>query len=71
MFSRLIFIIQLKLDACLIFLGQYTIYIVYNILYWFMWCALIIFQLTNRGHRGRDHMVVGFTTTCAINAYHH
>ena len=19
----------------------------------------------------RDHMVVGFTTTCAINAYHH
>jgi len=25
----------------------------------------------NRGHRGRDHMVVGFTTTCAISAYHH
>jgi len=21
--------------------------------------------------RGRDHMVVGFTTTCAISAYHH
>jgi len=23
------------------------------------------------GHRGRDRMVVGFTTTCAISAYHH
>ena len=22
-----------------------------------------------RGRRGRDHMVVGFTTTCTINAY--
>jgi hypothetical protein len=22
-----------------------------------------------RGHRGRDRMVVGFTTTCAISAY--
>ena len=25
----------------------------------------------NLGHRGRDHMVVGFNTTCAISAYHH
>jgi len=23
------------------------------------------------GHRGRDRMVVGFTTTYAISAYHH
>jgi len=23
------------------------------------------------GRRGRDRMVVGFTTTCAIRAYHH
>jgi len=23
------------------------------------------------GSRGRDRMVVGFTTTCAISAYHH
>ena len=23
------------------------------------------------GRHGRDHMVVGFTTTCAISAYHH
>jgi hypothetical protein len=25
----------------------------------------------SRGRRGRDRMVVGFTTTCAIGAYHH
>ena len=24
-----------------------------------------------RGHRGRDRIVVGFTTTHAISAYHH
>ena len=24
-----------------------------------------------RGSRGHDHMVIGFTTTCAINAHHH
>ena len=24
-----------------------------------------------RGRRGSDRMVVGFTTTCAISAYHH
>jgi len=24
-----------------------------------------------RGLRGRDRMIVGFTTTCAIGAYHH
>jgi hypothetical protein len=23
------------------------------------------------GRRGRDRMVVGFTTTCAISAHHH
>jgi hypothetical protein len=23
------------------------------------------------GRRGRDRMVVGFTTTCAISDYHH
>ena len=25
----------------------------------------------DRGHRGHDRMVVGFTTTYAISAYHH
>jgi hypothetical protein len=25
----------------------------------------------NRGRHGRDRMVVGFTTICAISAYHH
>ena len=25
----------------------------------------------SRGRRGHDGMVIGFTTTCAISAYHH
>jgi len=29
------------------------------------------FFLTCRGRRDRDRMVVGFTTTYAISAYHH
>jgi hypothetical protein len=27
--------------------------------------------LYKRGRRGRDRMVVGYTTTCASSAYHH
>ena len=32
-----------------------------------------ILNIQCRGRHGRDHMVhlVGFTTTCAISAYHH
>ena len=28
-------------------------------------------EFINRGRRGRDHMVVGFTATYAISAYDH
>jgi len=28
-------------------------------------------NIQTRGSRGRDCMVVGCTTTCAISAYHH
>jgi len=41
-------------------------------------CDMLIFNLYQSlmtigfmGHRGRDRVVVGFTTTCAISAYHH
>ena len=34
---------------------------------WWWWNEFIL----NLFRRGRDHMVVGFTTTCAISAYHH
>jgi len=27
--------------------------------------------IKGRGCHGHDYMVVGFTTTCAISAYHH
>ena len=36
----------------------------------FFFVAYLISKLP-WGHRGCDHMVVGFTTTCAISAYHH
>jgi hypothetical protein len=29
------------------------------------------YQIIESGRRGRYHMVVVFTTTCAISAYHH
>jgi len=28
-------------------------------------------MIWKRGRRGRDRIVVGFTTTCATSAYHH
>ena len=31
----------------------------------------ILLLLEDGGSRGRNRMVVGFTTTCAISAYHH
>jgi len=34
---------------------------------------LVVYKLSifYRGRRGRDRMVVGYTTTCAIGTYHH
>jgi hypothetical protein len=43
----------------------------------FLYCLFIyVLSLVNQlllsgGRRGRYHMVVGFTTTCVISAYHH
>jgi hypothetical protein len=43
----------------------------------FFYCLFIsVLSFVNQlllcgGHRGRDHMVVGFTTTCVLSAYHH
>jgi hypothetical protein len=31
---------------------------------------LMMSYISARGSHGCDHMVVGFTTTCAISAYH-
>jgi hypothetical protein len=33
--------------------------------------CIIIITSSFGGRHGRDRMVVGFTTTCAISAYHH
>ena len=32
-------------------------------------CGYVL--LHSRGRRGRDRIVVGFTTSCVISAYHH
>ena len=41
----------------------------------FLWCNVIkpksTVELGGGGRRGVDRMVVGFTTTSAISAYHH
>jgi hypothetical protein len=43
----------------------------------FFYCSFIsVLSFVNQlllcgGCRGRDHMVVGFTTTCVLSAYHH
>jgi hypothetical protein len=42
-----------------------------------LWMFYILYSVSSHGrhldggHRGRDSMVVGFTTTYAISVYHH
>jgi hypothetical protein len=46
----------------------------FQMVWWFMvfYPLSTIFQLiVTRSRRGRDCVVVGFTTSCAITAYHH
>ena len=38
---------------------------------WFVYFSLLIVYVIKWGRHGRDRMIVGFTTTCAIRAYHH
>ena len=40
---------------------------------WYFLCSFfyLLFQYFCRGRRGCDRLVVGFTTICAISAYHH
>ena len=33
--------------------------------------SIVVHKTRERGHRGSDRMVVEFTTTYAISAYHH
>ena len=42
-----------------------------NILFAFLIPEATDIYYGTRGRRGRDRMVVGFTTTCTISAYHH
>ena len=44
---------------------------IYLFCYGFLDGAVFLYRYNTRGRRGRDRMIVGFTTTCAISAYHH
>jgi hypothetical protein len=44
---------------------------VYKILGLKLFCYTYRLKCDCLGHCGSDHMVVGYTTTCAINTYHH
>jgi hypothetical protein len=48
---------------------------VYNILHVYSFqqhvCSILDFNIDFKGRRFRDRMVAGYTTTCAISAYHH
>ena len=52
------------LDLLMFMLPQ-TFILFVSLIFW-LWVYLM-----KRGRRGRDHMVVGFTTTYAISAYNH
>jgi len=49
------------------------LFIWWMILAYIMWYTNVHvdYYIDMRDHHGRDHMVVGYTTTCAISAYHH
>ena len=52
---------KIKHTTIAVSLEQFLVFYTITYLYYF----------TSRGHRGRGHLVVGFTTTYAISAYHH
>ena len=49
------------------FFGWNYFYIIFVFIFYIHFCI----SFYNWGRRGRDRMVVGFTTTYAISAYHH
>ena len=49
---------------------QKIVDVVNNCNIWYMQLSRV-FYFYRRGRRGRDYMVAGFATTCAISAYHH
>ena len=40
-------------------------------LFWYILLCVYFYQGAGGGGHGRAHMVVGFTATCAISAFHH
>ena len=55
-----------KYATCVIVWPVHSVNLIH--LYFF---GLQVYRFPNKHHRGRDRMVVRFTTTCAISTYHH
>jgi len=45
--------------------------VIYIYRYGLLSCSFGIHYIVGKDRRGRDHTLVGFTTTCAISVYHH
>jgi hypothetical protein len=41
------------------------------LLYFILKVSKLLYRFHLKGRRGRDRMVIKFTTICAISAYHH
>ena len=50
--------------------GGLILYIFLSLFIW-LYAFTVCLSTVYGGRRGCDRMVVGFTTTCVINAYHH
>ena len=50
-------------------LGTHVVFVLFVFSY-LQWCSIHLHNFSS-GRCGRDRMVVGFTTTCAISVYHH
>jgi hypothetical protein len=49
----------------------FLLFLALCLIYLFFFNFILMYLLGRMGRRGRDRMVVVFTTTCAISAYHH
>jgi hypothetical protein len=63
--------LTLQIPIVLAVVGQGDNWKKSEVSYSFIFTLILCLILSMRGCRGRDHMVVGFTITNAIIAYHH
>ena len=59
--------------ANILFCLRIVVFNTYSVVFFCFFCLRLVacVPYVARGRYGRDHMVVGVTTTCAISADHH